>query len=300
MANNKKPDLNEDQILAFLQNGVNAIKTEIDPLELNEYRRLFRKAVPFTLRAYFAAWVIKQLDEGVMPAKLQSTSRNGRGGRSGREDRSSRKDRNDRSPRQEKSENGQRGGKQAPRENPRAERGSRSEDNASSNRKARLSERSSEARVSEPRPVLPEDVSTTLFVSIGRNRRVFPRDLIGLIMQTAQIEREHIGEIRVLDNYSFVQVLTDDAEAVISALNESEYRGRKLAVSYSRKREEGAPDNADSDGQESSAADDSFDSSGPESSYEDDQATDEYGSSSEEADFTDENEENPPVEDNAE
>jgi len=119
-------------------------------------------------------------------------------------------------------------------------------------------------------------------------------------MQTAQIEREHIGEIRVLDNYSFVQVLTDDAEAVISALNESEYRGRKLAVSYSRKREEGAPDNADSDGQESSVADDSFDSSGPESSYEDDQATDEYGSSSEEADFTDENEENPPVEDNAE
>ncbi len=57
-------------------------------------------------------------------------------------------------------------------------------------------------------------------------------------MQNVEIEREHIGEIRVLDNYSFVQVITEDAEKIISTLNEFEYRGRKLAVSYSRKRDE--------------------------------------------------------------
>ena len=42
----------------------------------------------------------------------------------------------------------------------------------------------------------------------------------------------------MLDNYSFVQVITEDAERIISALNEFEYRGRRLVVSYSRKKED--------------------------------------------------------------
>lgn len=94
-------------------------------------------------------------------------------------------------------------------------------------------------RVAEPRPSLPDDVSTTLFVSVGRNRRVYPRDLIGLILQTTGIDRDHVGEIRVLDNYSFVQVITEDADKIIEMLNETEYRGRKLTVSHSKKREDG-------------------------------------------------------------
>jgi hypothetical protein len=65
-------------------------------------------------------------------------------------------------------------------------------------------------------------------------------------MQNVEMDREHIGDIRVLDNYSFVQVITEDAEKIISALNEFEYRGRKLAVSYSRKREETADVASDS------------------------------------------------------
>ena len=82
-------------------------------------------------------------------------------------------------------------------------------------------------------------------MSIGRNRRVFPRDIIGLIMQNVEIDREHIGDIRVLDNYSFVQVITEDAERIIAALNEFEYRGRRLVVSYSRKKEDDAGTDTD-------------------------------------------------------
>ena len=62
--------------------------------------------------------------------------------------------------------------------------------------------------------------------------QAYPRDLIGLIMQNVEIEREHVGDIRVLDNYSFVQVITEDAQKIIDALNEFEYRGRKLVVSF--------------------------------------------------------------------
>ncbi|MCQ2590877.1 MAG: hypothetical protein MJ179_10675, partial [Treponema sp.] len=45
---------------------------------------------------------------------------------------------------------------------------------------------------------------------------------------------------KVLANYSFVQLYTEDAQTAIDKLNGYDYRGRKLAVSYSHQKEEGA------------------------------------------------------------
>lgn len=242
MAEKQKTELNEEQTLAFLQDIVEKIRTEEDPLELNKYRRLFRKAVPFTLRSYFAAYLLKQINSGKLPGKLAPSTRNDRSGRQSRRDRGDRIDRGDRNERNDRNDRGDR----IDREDRSGRQEGRSRDGRQEeSRRAKASEgRGSEVRLesakAEPRPVLADDVSTTLFVSIGRNRRVYPRDLIGLILQNVEMDREHIGDIRVLDNYSFVQVITEDAEKIIQALNEFEYRGRKLAVSYSRKREDSA------------------------------------------------------------
>ena len=86
---------------------------------------------------------------------------------------------------------------------------------------------------------IPAENSEVVFVSIGRNRRVYPRDLVGLFISVAGIEKERIGDIRVLANYSFVQLFKEDAEKAISALNGHIYRGRALSVSYSKQRPEG-------------------------------------------------------------
>ncbi len=215
MAGKHKTEVNEDQLLEFLRDAVGKIKTEEDPLALNQYRQIFKKAVPFHLRSYFAAYLLKQIDSGNNMRVQGPLRRSERGGRGGR-DQSERLDRPDR----------------------REEKQARADTRAKEPRSEESKRIRGENRP-EPRPSLPDDVSTTLFVSIGRNRRVYPRDLIGLILQNAEIDRDHIGDIRVLDNYSFVQVLSEDAEKVIATLNEFEYRGRKLAVSYSRKREDG-------------------------------------------------------------
>ncbi len=102
-------------------------------------------------------------------------------------------------------------------------------------------------REKRPRNRVPLDeaLATTLFFSIGRNRRVFPRDIVALISHAANIDRERIGDIRVLDNYSFVQLLSEDTDAIISALDGYEYRGRKLSVSYSRKKDDDDGDISD-------------------------------------------------------
>ena len=83
-----------------------------------------------------------------------------------------------------------------------------------------------------------ESLYETLFFSVYRKRRVYPKDIVGLLMQNAKLEKTQIGLIRVLDNYSFVQIMKEDAQKVIDLLNGFEFRGRKLTVSYSRKKEE--------------------------------------------------------------
>ncbi len=105
-------------------------------------------------------------------------------------------------------------------------------------RDQKLAETTTEERQPRPRVQIDPELAATIFISIGRNRRVFPRDLVGLLVGGAGLDRDRIGDIRVLANYSFVQLFKEDAEKAISVLNGYDYRGRKLAVSYSRTKDD--------------------------------------------------------------
>ncbi|MCL1818565.1 MAG: DbpA RNA binding domain-containing protein, partial [Spirochaetaceae bacterium] len=77
-----------------------------------------------------------------------------------------------------------------------------------------------------------------LFFGFGKNRKVLPRDISGLILSKfPEMDKNDIGDIRILDSYSFVEVTEKLASAVIEALNGTEYRGKTLAVNYARKKE---------------------------------------------------------------
>jgi len=84
--------------------------------------------------------------------------------------------------------------------------------------------------------LLTDEDSKRLFFSVGRSRRVFPREIIGLINTKTAIPREDIGAIRILDNYSFVQVRDTVAEQIIETLNGISFRGRPLVVNYAKSR----------------------------------------------------------------
>ncbi|MEI8095582.1 MAG: DbpA RNA binding domain-containing protein [Spirochaetales bacterium] len=79
----------------------------------------------------------------------------------------------------------------------------------------------------------------TVFVSIGKNRRVFPRDLVLLFSTEGQLIKTDIGDIKILDNYSFVEVEEKVAAALISRLDGKTYRGRRLTVNFAKKRPAG-------------------------------------------------------------
>ena len=224
MAFNRDFELNEAQLEEFLTNATERVRTSENVDLLSDLNKLFKKNVPLTVRKYVIAYLLKEALKHYHPF-------NNRRDRFDRNERNDRNDRNDRNQRQ------------------RQERNFRQE---RTERAAEPAETTEEERPRHPRVEIPEDQATSIFISIGKNRRVYPRDLVGILIAIAGIDRERIGDIKVLANYSFVQLYTEDAQTAIDKLNGYDYRGRKLAVSYSRQKSD-----ADAEGAaaESEAAD---------------------------------------------
>jgi len=79
---------------------------------------------------------------------------------------------------------------------------------------------------------------TQLFVSVGRNRRVFARELTELFTEKLQLGTQELGSVRVFDKYSFVDIAPSRAEEAIAKLSGSEVKGRTITVNYAKKKEE--------------------------------------------------------------
>ncbi len=159
MAKNESDYISDpDSLAKKLKDIVREIHEELDPHEMNAYKRFFKRHVSVFSRAYFNAYLLRRLDRGNVPA-----------------------------------------------------------------------------RRSAPEFVENAD-TTTLFVSVGKNRKVYPKDIIALFAENDAVDASNFGQIKVLDNYSFVDVDRDVAETVIGAFDGIEYRGRKLTVNHARKK----------------------------------------------------------------
>ena len=212
MAFNRDFEINEAQLEDFLKNATERVRASENVDLLSDLTKLFKKNVPLTVRKYVIAYLLKEALKHYHPFnnrrdRFERSERNGRFERNEKENRQ----RQDRNFRQERAERAP----EVVEETPAA---------------------AEEERPRHPRVEIPEDQATSIFISIGKNRRVYPRDLVGILIAIAGIDRERIGDIKVLANYSFVQLYTEDAQTAIDKLNGYDYRGRKLAVSYSRQK----------------------------------------------------------------
>jgi ATP-dependent RNA helicase DeaD len=79
---------------------------------------------------------------------------------------------------------------------------------------------------------------TQLFVSAGRNRRVFARDLTALFQERLGLSAAEIGAVRVFDKYSFVAVASTRAAEAVQRLSGVELKGRPLNVEVAKRKEE--------------------------------------------------------------
>jgi ATP-dependent RNA helicase DeaD len=75
-----------------------------------------------------------------------------------------------------------------------------------------------------------------LFISLGREAGITPRDLVGAIANEAGLPGRDISGIEVTDRFSLVEVPEEAADFVVEALNGVRMRGRRVAVRRDRGR----------------------------------------------------------------
>ena len=197
VANRLPPDALE----AFLDGILAELRDPADPVALNEIRAAFRKRVPFNLRSYAAAaLILRAAGISRMPAREQEKGQRG-------------KKPSDRQARQ-------------PGQAPKAKSAGRSQDaNADAERPPLAS-----------RPRFAGE-GLTLFFSMGKRQRFYPRILIDLLIDVAKLAPDAIGEVRAFDNYSFADIDPQRSSSAIAALDGYEFRGRKLTVGPAKKRD---------------------------------------------------------------
>jgi ATP-dependent RNA helicase DbpA len=71
---------------------------------------------------------------------------------------------------------------------------------------------------------------TTLYISGGRKDKIRPGDIVGGIIGTSKIEAQYIGDINILDTFSYVAIDTLYSEQVITALKNGKIKKRKYRV----------------------------------------------------------------------
>ncbi|TCW61508.1 DbpA RNA binding domain-containing protein [Treponema sp. J25] len=85
---------------------------------------------------------------------------------------------------------------------------------------------------------LADQERCSLFISVGKNRRVYPQQLVTFIQKKTGLPRETFGHVRMLDNYSFIEVPRDLADSLIITLQGTLFKGKALVVNYARHKTE--------------------------------------------------------------
>ena len=73
-----------------------------------------------------------------------------------------------------------------------------------------------------------------IYVAAGREARIRPGDLVGAIANETSLNGNDIGSIEVRDRFSLVEVPDRAVNEVLTALNRTTLKGRKVKVRRDR------------------------------------------------------------------
>lgn len=196
MENDNKSTPNESDLLSgTLQLLAGKVKSDPNPAELEQLKKLIKKNVPFMLRGYFMAYMFREYMHATTSRKSAPKDH----------DRSAR-------PKREMAKNASKATvesagaptAEAPQQNHREER------------------------------PLPEG-ARTLYLNIGKMKRLYAKELSQVLQTELEITREDIYSIRIHDKYSFISMSEENCEKAIAKLNGMEIKGRTASISYSNK-----------------------------------------------------------------
>lgn len=196
MNNENKPVPETGEVLAGkIQMLVAKLNIDSNPEELETLKKTIKKNVPFHRRGYFAAYLLREL---LASGEKKVASK----------------------PKAQPSPAKPQAAAETVKEKPQRAK------------KAPL-ERTQEVREQEEQNI-PEG-ARTLYLNIGKMRRLYAKELAQIVQDQLGITKEDIYSIRVHDKYSFITLNQEHAEKAIEKLNGMDIRGRIASVSYSNK-----------------------------------------------------------------
>lgn len=164
-----------------IKETVEKIKNDKNPEQLDQIRKLVKKNVPFTLRGYFSAYLVREF--------LNNTRTN-------------------RKPNTNKAKQ--------------FTLSPQTQNNAKTNNEEHFN----------------NDKIKTLYLNIGKIKRLFAKDLSKMLQEELNINREDIYFLKVHDKYSFISMSEENCEKAIELLNGKEINGRIAKINYSNRKEE--------------------------------------------------------------
>jgi hypothetical protein len=194
-----KPD--QDQaIITRIQAFAKETKADSNPDELEHLKKLIKRNVPFTLRGYFMAYLLRQLMNG--------------GNRFER--------------RGQRPQRGERPQRPA--------RPQQAEEQGTNPATTGVTEEqvSAEVKPAHEQKPLPEGAKT-LYLNIGKMKRLYVKELCQIIQDQIGVTREDIYAVRIHDKYSFVSMSQENCDKAIGKMNGMDIKGRTITVTYSNK-----------------------------------------------------------------
>ena len=226
--------LDKEKARKNLKEILDRMEKNTDAALLHEYYKLFKQEIPFFKRSFAAAWLFMIFDDKESPRFR---------GNDKFPVNSNKADKKGPPRNKEKPASGLKEKSREAREKPQEKQAALAARPAGEARKKTSIDQDSGkdilASASSEKTIvsIPEEESKYLFISIGKNRRLFPREIITLLVSKTSCAREDIGNIRILDNYSFIQVRDKKSDEIIAALTGLKFRGRTLTVNYAKPKE---------------------------------------------------------------
>ena len=192
------------------------IRNDADLEHLKAIRRQIRTALPMSVRRYLPAYLLQEAVGAGVPRAADAP------GAAGGRDRPATADRTP-----------QRPSARAGRPD-RPAKGDSAPAAAAAPAPARdAGARDSGARDSGAAPEADGDMAR-LFVSVGRSRRISRQMLTDLFVAKLELPHDHVGEVKILDNFSFIEVPSEIAQSAIDKISGETLNGRRVNVDYAR------------------------------------------------------------------
>ena len=89
------------------------------------------------------------------------------------------------------------------------------------------------AEVGRGRSQIDRQGTTRLFVALGKHDKISPKKLVELILKKVPMKPHLLGDIQVMDKFSFIAVPFDKAEQIIASFKE---KGRRPLITHVKKK----------------------------------------------------------------